>query len=105
MPDFGLWEAINIVCRLGIAAICVVKLWAYFDLYKPLERLGIGIAGGCAFMTIGVFFTGARSPFAEWASALFTVGVLLYFTSRLERQIRHSAANRAHLRERNRPPV
>src|SRR6478609_11408597 len=102
MSDFSYWEALNLICRLGISAVCVAKLWLYFGAYKPSERIGIGIAGGCSLMSVGVLFEGSQSPFAEWATALFAFGILLYITGRLERQIRHERANREHLARRTR---
>lgn len=93
MNEFSIWEAANVVCRLGVVAVVVCKLWRFYDHYKPAERFGLGVLGGCALMTIPVLMEGPASPFAEWAGAFFTFGVLVYLGGRLRRQINHDNAN------------
>lgn len=87
------WECLNIVCRIGVAAIVIVKLVCFYDHYKREERLGLGIAGGCALMTVPAVVEGPASPFGEWSTALFALGVMIYFAGRLRRQIHHARAN------------
>lgn len=98
MTDFGAWEGLNVLCRLGVVLIVIVKLWRFYDHYKPEERFGLGVLGGCALMTIGVLMEGPTSPFSEWAGALFAFGVLIYLGGRVRRQVRHDAANREQVR-------
>lgn len=94
-----MWETINIACRLMVAAIVIVKLVRFYDLYRAGERFGLGVAGGCALLTVPVLWEGQGSPFAEWASALFAFGVAVYFAGRLRRQMLHERANREMVRK------
>lgn len=98
MTPLDFWEIVNILARLGVALIVVIKLTRFYDHYKRGERLGLGIAGGCALMTIPVIWEGPTSPFAGWAGAMFAVGVLIYFVGRLRRQFVHSQNNLAMVR-------
>lgn len=88
-----IWELANISARLIVVAVCVIKLTRFYHLYRTGERVGLGIAGGCALMTLPVLWEGPTSPFAEWAGAFFAGGVALYFLGRLQRQLRHERAN------------
>ena len=97
--DITFWDAMNFVARLAIVVIAVVKVWRFYDSYNRAERLGLGVLAGCALMTIPVVLQGAGSPFAEWASAFFAVGVLIYLAGRLYRTIEHDRANRAQVRQ------
>jgi hypothetical protein len=105
MPDLNAWECLSALCRMAVAVAVIVKLVLFFDHYKPSERFGLGVAGGCSLMTVPAVIQGPASPFAGWAGALFAFGVLVYFVGRLQRQFHHRAANREQIRramERNR---
>lgn len=93
MIEFSAWEAANIFCRLAVVGIVLVKLVWFFEDYHWDERFGLGVAGGCALMTVPVLLTGPANPFSEWAGALFAFGVLVYFAGRLRRQINHARRN------------
>lgn len=96
--EFGFWDVLNVLFRLGIIAIVVTKLWRFYDSFSREERLGLGIAGGCVLMTIPVIVQGPDSPFSEWAGAFFALGVLVYFAGRLKRTRAHDRANRRQVR-------
>lgn len=98
MDDFSFWDLCNIVARLGIVVIVIVKLTVLRHLSNLPERVGIGLAGSGALMIVPVVIQGPSSPFSEWAGALFGFGVLIYFFGRLQRQLRHDAANREQLK-------
>lgn len=93
MALLDFWEAVNVLARIGVAAIVIIKLTKFRDLHRGGERVGLGIAGGCAILTIPVIWEGQASPFAGWAGAMFAVGILIYFSGRLVRQFRHDRAN------------
>ena len=98
MIELNAWESLSLACRFGVALVVVIKLTRFYDHYRIGERIGLGIAGGCALLSMGVVMQGDTSPFRDWANASFALGVLIYFCGRLHRQLRHDAANRAHLR-------
>lgn len=79
MTDVLFWSMIDTVCRLAVAFIVVVKLTKFYERYHADERVGLGLAGGCAFMS-------ALAPVCSWSSSLFAVGVMIYFAGRLRRQ-------------------
>jgi len=95
MNDFTAWEAVDALCRLGVSLVAIVMLTYFYDDYKADERFGIGVAGGCALMTVPVALEGPAGPFAEWAGALFAFGILVYFVGRVRRKIKHETANKA----------
>jgi hypothetical protein len=92
------WELMNVVCRLAVAGIVVIKLVFFYDSYRWDERLGLGIAGGCALLTMVELGGFRSSPFDHWPSAFFAFGVMVYFVGRLRRQIHHRRANNRQIR-------
>lgn len=93
------WDILNSLFRLGIAAICIWKLWRFYDLFNPMERYGMSLAAGTSLLTITVIWEGARSPYDGWANSLFSLAILVYFVGRMSRHWRHEANNRAQIRQ------
>lgn len=91
--DLSVWEFSNIVFRACIVLVVVVKLAGFWNTYRLGQRIGLGLIGGCALMTIPVILDGPASPFAEWAGAVFSFGVLAYAGGGLLRNLKHSRAN------------
>jgi hypothetical protein len=83
--------------RLILTALVIYKLMRWGHMLIPVERFGLGIIGGSAFMTVPVILDAKRygTPFDTWAGVLFTLGVTLYLAGRLSRHIRHERANDA----------
>lgn len=93
------WDILNSLFRLAIAAILIWKLVRFPGLFNPLERYGMSLAAGSSLLTITVIWDMQRSPFDGWATALFSLAVLVYFVGRMTRHWRHEANNRAQLRQ------
>jgi hypothetical protein len=93
------WDILNSLARLAITIILVWKLVRFPGLFNAWERNGMAIAAGCSLMTVTVIWDGQRSPFDGWATTLFSIGVLIYFTGRMMRHWRHERANIEQLRQ------
>jgi len=80
-------------------ALCIV----WFDSWlSRAERLGIGIMGGTGLMTVPVIYMTAKhipSPYDGWASLLFTVGAIVFFSGWMHRKRTHDLANDRAARE------
>lgn len=88
------WIFANAILRLAVTIILTIKLARYADMLIKLERLGIGIMGGTSFLTVPVIVNGGSgTPFDGWASTLFTLGALIYFSGRMSRHARHRVNN------------
>lgn len=83
--------------RLCLTILVIYKLMRWGHMLITIERVGLGIMGGSAFMTVPVILDAKRygTPFDTWAGVLFTLGVTLYLAGRLSRHIRHERANDA----------
>lgn len=94
------WDILNAVGRLAVAAIIVWKLTRWPHLFNACERWGMSIGAGAALMTIpalwapAVWLAGERGPFGGWASTAFTWAMLVYFVGRLARYRRLRATRR-----------
>ena len=84
---------LNSIFRVFITAILAYKLVAFRDQLKPVERWGMGIAGGSAFLTIPAIWDLPGNPFDKWATTLFSFGIMLYFIGRMTRHFRHARNN------------
>lgn len=93
------WDILNSLARVAIAAILLWKLIRFPGLFNPLERYGMSIAAGTSLLTITVIWKLERSPFDGWANTVFSFAILLYFTGRMSRHWRHEANNRAQIRQ------
>ena len=83
--------------RLCLTALVIYKLLRWGHMLIKIERFGLGIIGGSAFMTVPVILDAHKegTPFDTWSGTLFTFGVALYLAGRLSRHIRHERANNA----------
>lgn len=106
------FTVLNAIVRLIIMGLIAYKLMCFHEMLNRPERLGLGICGGTGFLTIPVIFAQGdyRTPFDGWASALFSIGFLIYLIGRTSRHIRHQRENdraieaaRAHIERRGRP--
>lgn len=93
--ELSVWEFLNVLFRAFIVLVVMVKLTGFWNTYRLGQRIGLGLIGGCALMTIPVILEGPTSPFAEWAGAVFSFGVLAYAGGGLLRNVKHSRANEA----------
>jgi hypothetical protein len=80
-----LWLVLTSLFRLCIMAIVVVKLTKYRQTFNCPERVGLGLAGGCALLTIPNIWQQHGSPFEGWAGTIFTLGFLVYLIGRMTR--------------------
>lgn len=93
------WDILNSLARLLLAGILIYKLTRFPHLFNVLERWGQAIGAGTSVLTITVIWEGQRSPFDGWATALFSIAMLLYFAGRMSRHWRHEQNNRLQLRQ------
>ena len=87
------WIILNSVLRLVLAFILTFKLVAFYDNFKPTERVGMGLMGGSAILTLAPIWTNGPTPFDDWSTFVFTLGAVVYFVGRLTRHRRHNRAN------------
>lgn len=93
-----MWDITNSILRLILMGLAVVAITKYRHMFLRDERVGLGIMGGCAFLTIGVIWERQNSPFDGWATSLFTFGAVLFLNGLLRRKSRHDRANEAQLK-------
>lgn len=81
--------------RFSLTALVVYKLGWWGHMLNQMERVGLGLMGGSAFMTIPVILDTHKdgTPFDVWAGILFTLGVITYLMGRLSRHIKHEKRN------------
>lgn len=61
-----------------------------------VERIGMGIMGGSALLRVpGIYFAsqGVATPYDGWASCLFMVGAVVFFSGWMYRKRVHDLAN------------
>lgn len=112
MTALILWLVLITLARVGIMVIVAIKLTVWHHCFNLLERVGLGLAGGAAFLTIPTLWHWQDNPFEGWANAAFSWGVFLYLCGRMRRHyvhrrnntlqqhIVHEIAERRELRER-----
>lgn len=93
------WVVASIVARVGIMLVLVYKLTVWHDSFNSPERVGMGMAAGSVVMTLPALWHAPENPFAEWAAAIFMVGLLVYFAGRLWRLQAHYSNNREAIRK------
>lgn len=81
--------------RFLLTLLVTYKLARWGHMLNQIERCGLGLIGGSAFMTIPVILDRYKegTPFDVWAGLIFTMGVTLYLLGRLSRHVRHERRN------------
>ena len=91
-----IWDILNSLARAAVGIMLVWKLIRFHHTFNGLERFGMSIGSGSAFMTIPVIWAYPnQSPFSGWAATIFTWAMVLYFSGRVQRLWRHERANKA----------
>lgn len=85
------WLFANAILRLAVTIMCAIELSRFAEMLNRMERLGIGLMGGSAFLTIPVIIDRGihGTPFDGWASTVFSLGAVIYFAGRMTRLSRH----------------
>ncbi len=83
------------VARFGFALLLAFVLIKVGHLLNLVERIGIGLMGGSGLLTVAVILDidSHGTPFDGWASALFTLGGILFFPAFVYRKLRHERVN------------
>ena len=92
-----IWDGLNVLFALGITFCAALKLLAYYDDFKPIERYGLGITAGSVLLTIPPLLSEAPTPFDDWSSVALRLGVFLYLAGKVERLLRHARNNHRQL--------
>lgn len=92
---------ISLLLRLGLTGYITYELIRYADMLNIGERIGLGLAGGSAFLTLAVISDVNKegTPFDVWAGMLFSLGFVIYLASRQIRLQRHEKANEQMIRQ------
>lgn len=90
------WVALNSVLGILVAGMIAHKLLNYADMLNPAERIGLGMQGGAAVLTLAVRWDidNLGTPFTGWSTTLWLVGLLIYMVGRLSRHVRHRRNNK-----------
>lgn len=92
-PDAWLqfYYLLALVFRGSLVLVLTVSVVAFPREFIPVERWGMGIAAGGAFMTLPVLaeMPGTTSPFNGWSGTVFAAGILLAASARLYRGMKH----------------
>lgn len=77
-----IWEPLAAACNVAIALLVSYKLYFCFHHYNAWERLGLGLFGGSALITIPpLIYPGV--PTADWAIFTFRAGLIVYLIGRI----------------------
>lgn len=100
MGEYFLLDVLNSALRLCVTVLLVYKLVIFYDNLKILERAGIALIASGTFMTIPPLWAirPTQPVFDGWATSVMTFGILMHFTGRMMRHIRHNRANEAQFR-------
>ena len=94
-----IWIAASAAARLMYSFLLGWVLIRVGHMLNMVERLGIGLMGGCGLMTTAVILDNDAhgTPFDIWAGAGFTIGGALFFSGFVFRKLRHDRANDAQI--------
>lgn len=87
------WDILNSLARALVTAVCVYKLYRFYDLMIPFERHGLGFMASGSLMTVPIIWQGRHSPFDGWAVSVMTIGLAVFLLGRTWRDRRHQKAN------------
>jgi len=81
--------------RFMLVALVAYKVVRWGYMLNQIERFGLGIMGGSAFLTIPVILDSHSegTPFDTWAGVLLSFGIILYLGGRISRHVRHEHNN------------
>lgn len=75
------WAAINVITSVTVFCLIGYILGAYGHRLNILERIGFGLTGAGAIMTIGAVLSKQdivpSSPYDDWAACLFRLGIIM----------------------------
>ena len=89
-----IFDILNSLGRFVLTVIVIYKVTQLRPTMNVIERVGLGLVGGCGFLTIGVIWE-RDGPFEGWASTMMTFGCILFLGGRTWRDLRHQRANDA----------
>lgn len=87
------FDYFNVVGRLALTAMVVVKLGMFREMANVIERMGLGAVGAGSFLTVPVILYRNENPFEGWSVTLLTYGVVLFLAGRTWRDSKHARAN------------
>ena len=87
-----IFDIINSLFRFLLTVIVIYKVTQLRATMNMVERIGLGLVGGCSFLTIGVIWE-RDGPFEGWASTMMTLGCVLFLGGRTWRDMRHQRNN------------
>lgn len=98
MTEIFLFDLLNTCLRVAVTIIVAYKLIEFYEEYKGAERLGLGMLGSGSFLTVPPIWAYRLDErvFDGWSVSVMTAGILLMLFGRMNRHIRHRAANAAH---------
>lgn len=77
-----IWNTLAGFSNIVIAALVAYKLYCCFHDFNAVERIGLGVFGGSALITVPpLVWPGV--PTAEWALFTFRAGIIVYLVGRL----------------------
>lgn len=88
-----IFDIINSLFRAIVTLVCVYKLYRFYDMMIPLERIGLGFMASGSLMTVPIIWQGHHSPFDGWAVSVMTIGLAVFLAGRTWRDRRHQRAN------------
>lgn len=90
-----MFGGLNAVLRLILLGMVVMILIQRHEAFSRLERGGLGLMGGSAFMTIPVVLdiNASGTPFDDWATCLLPLGCVVFIAGRWLRVRAHSVRN------------
>ncbi len=83
-------------CSLaGMTALSAASLlYFFFELLKPLQRIGLSLMSAGSIMWIPIFFMWPTvTPFNGWSTTLFMLGMISYISDTLHRFFKHHWPN------------
>lgn len=88
-----IFDIINSLFRAIVTLVCVYKLYRFYDMMIPLERIGLAFMASGSLMTVSIIWEHRQSPFDGWAVSVMTIGLSLFLAGRTWRDRRHQRAN------------
>lgn len=88
-----IWDITSSVLRVGLTMLVIYKLAWFRDASNMAERIGLGMLGGCSFLTVPSIWDRAASPFDGWSTTVMSAGVLLFVGGRTFRDRKHAMRN------------